>query len=317
MVDTRNLAGNRASLGRVLAISNDNTQVFAAAFLDDSMKRMADQMGSQIGEAIQVFSESLRNKFRRNRDGRITKIHQSAAELAQKSVLKSYDSITRVSPRHISRPKRSRKGALRGAIAAKSFYEARWDGVGFINAVSLDRQAKHWYRLNFGAGDRGESSPRPSQYRMEFFGQELGSISLAFNRPSDSFSIPTGVWIGSDKRPTNALSGATFLTYSMADEKGLLVNEFLRFEQETRGIAAQNFFESGMATLATQIPAGWNLLIREFFKEASRFDTGPVSSQISKTAARRYSVALNKASTDIKIIAAQAGPSRALRGLRS
>lgn len=159
----------------------------------------------QAGEAMQIFARSLRNQYARNRTSELRRLHMQVAEDAQTSMLRRYDSIVgaRTLGEYRSRVgrkewKRYSGGMLRAALARPDFYRASYDGILWGNMTMMDRRAKQWYRLNYGAGARG-SGYRASQMlpsaKMKFFGQQLTQSLLpeSFNA-SAGYMMPRGIF---------------------------------------------------------------------------------------------------------------------------
>lgn len=126
--------------------------------------------------------------------------HKRLGEAMQTAVLHSYDQVvtarkTIPSYRQPGNPQgespRYSGGALRNALESDTMVKTDANGISFIDTTTLDAEAKHWYRLNFGAGDK---QGRPAyEFNWQIGGQSLGFLSLA-NPPSPAFRMPRGIW---------------------------------------------------------------------------------------------------------------------------
>lgn len=288
-------AGHKASFVGV--------QVSVAEALSDTLEVFSEE----IGEYVSLFSASLANNTRRNRDKRMIRINEIAAKDAQIQMVAAFNA-RRKSPSGQPSVSRSRmaNGALENALSSPEFYTARWDGVQWGNKGALNRTAKQWYRLNFGAGERGLATRRPDAFPIEFFGQALGSLTLKGNRPSPPFKMPPGIFLSRVSRlPVESnlfINGSELRGLPNANRRGQ--DEFLAYGpnstlierlaedsprwavktsqwQITRGITGTNFLDEGVRVLAKNLGDGWTILMGEWFQEAASAKTGPVAKRVS------------------------------------
>lgn len=298
------------SVGRAMGFITDEAVKVTYVGLTVSMREAVEQAASQATGAIQqdiaLFSRSLANKTRRNRDSRVTRINQIAGDTAQRATVRSFAQY-HPSRSEVYRSKsRMARGALKRALGSPGFFQARWDGVAFGNRAILDATAKQWYRLNFGAGARGDITRRPGRFNIKFFGVIAGELSLNANRAGPSFDMPEGVWIS---RQTGRLAvGAVSLLSSRqtlagsgnplrrGDDEFLALNpnkgyiESLKIRKNqffltqefttTLGVVGTNYLDAGVSSLARQLGKGWTVLMREWFQEAAVSGTGPVAQRI-------------------------------------
>ena len=310
--------GQRASLraidaaetSRLIAEEAAGTMTIGAGvFMREMVEGAAATVTDTVRQEITLFSQSLANKTRRLRDGRVTKVHQIAGQQAQVATLAAFKA--RHPSTGISRSvSRMANGAMVRAISDPNFITARYDGVGFANRSVLDSHAKQWYRLNFGAGPRGAATKRPGTYQIRFYGAVAGTVSMNKFQASKGFSIPTGVWIekgsgaltrglaGPIKRSQQSYgggnaqrrgSGDEFLAYGpngtdwhrQAGPTGLSIPKGGRFGKQdpapTKGIRGSNYLDAGLQVLARSLGDGWTVLMREWFAEAANEGTGPVA----------------------------------------
>lgn len=191
-------------------------------------------------------------------------------------------------------------GQLRAALASPLMAQATKDGVIFLNQSLLDQQAKQWARLNFGAGaaagsgvgfSRNERPTLTRGYNANFFGMNQGSVGAPVRislrdtwRPSPAFQIPVGRWFaGSNMVAPNPSQRGQHQFYPIssiqASKLGGLNQKYpsqnrqtfarLGFQRRktTRGIAAWNFLDAGMQSIAANFPAAMSLWLTEIFNE--------------------------------------------------
>lgn len=246
-------------------------------------------VANELGDNLAIFARAMATKMARDRP-RVATIHRTAAILAQRSVVNSYKGSRNKARRDtlgISATggdpalagNRYARGAMLKALSSSGFFIARYDGVSFINAANLDRAARQWYRLNFGAGAKGANTRRPGEYTMRFFGQPTLPLSLNRFGPSPAYRMPPGLWTHNDGRsapgsPIQGAQGTHFFMPSSSYDKRLYPVYDARL---SRGFRGMNFLDAGIRTLSQEIPKGWTQLMLEWFKESAELGKGPVA----------------------------------------
>lgn len=151
-------------------------------------------------------------------------------------------------------PSRYSGGALRRALSKPSMVNSSANRVQFIDVGLLDREAKHWYRLNYGAG----SAPGRAQpvYDWQLGGQSLGQLTLR-DPPSGPFSIPHGIW--------------------STGEGGLPPGFYPRGPSNipTKGIGARRFLDAGFEKFSERFPIVYGDLLQQFVDDGFR-KVGPL-----------------------------------------
>ena len=132
------------------------------------------------GEAIPEIERNVRTAFEKElgAEARL-RINTRAAQVGQEATLLAY-AETVESNGHFSYTRRTRfgGGALRRALESDRFIAADADHIAFGNVTLLNRKAKQWARLNFGAGQHGAENQRKSA---------LGTVRPAFMIPEGAF----------------------------------------------------------------------------------------------------------------------------------
>lgn len=195
--------------------------------------------------------------------GRRQEAHQKIGRAAQLSTQQGYVNrsarrntpSTRMNPRD-ARNRRYAGGALLRAIQAPDFFRATANGLEFINVNRLDKEARQWRRLNFGAGSVAGAAPGRSEVRWS--GMVVAQLGLAPDaRPA--FRIPKGYWInGNDFYPRGeAPRGST--KGARRQRAGL-----------TAGIVASNFLDAGVRRIADEFPLEYQRMYAELVAKFGR-----------------------------------------------
>lgn len=226
-------------------------------------------------------------------DADVAAHHRRMGERAQQAVLSSYDQTVTRRKRPASRypyradaagkNRRYAGGALRRALADSSFYEASPRGLAIINRRTLNTEARHWARLNAGAGGLGEGSRR--RYEIRASNLVIGTLGLDM-APRPAFGVPPGYWLNRSEGGTFRGVGATFAEGTPASKRTLQnasdpgrvgLDEFYptrrRPKRVTRGIEARNFLDAGVARIAEDLfdwDEGYPRLYRNLWERAMR-----------------------------------------------
>jgi hypothetical protein len=206
-------------------------------------------------------------------------------------------------------------GILERALLSRNMFIVGTNGIAWPNFDYLDSQARQWYRLNFGAGDRGKggfseayqsrrtSNPSAAAiYDVAAFSDELGGlqedIKLSFQafNPSPSFLVPYGFWKGEDGNvsPQAARRGqdqfilgtqyGSFTSVAHKDGKNVVAVSLQRkrvsqqARRVSRGIAAWGFLNAGLQVIAEQAPAATSAIVGQaIFDTQIAPDFGPLA----------------------------------------
>lgn len=253
---------------------------FGNAMIQKVQEDIVGQMALAIRGTNQIDSELLKflgvlfsdTAFVRQQGGKLTRAHQEIGEAAQRSMVAAY------THRRFRRPKGSYRiddaspneryagGALRRALLDPGMVEADDRGVRFINTAILDREARQWRRLNYGAG--GKAGTPPAQFPLQWGGVVVATLGLPAD-PRPAFRIPRGYWIGPDGKRVGAGAGNTDRFYPVSTTSGD-INRGEAFRgrpspgRVTAGIAAANFLDAGVRRIANEIPSAYLRLYAEW-----------------------------------------------------
>jgi hypothetical protein len=217
-------------------------------------------------QMVRDFALALEQTVRASRN-QLANLHHQVGVQAQQHILAAYEEA-RVSRGRNDAPYRESTrdagGRLFNALAAPEFFRGTYDGIGMANRNHLDREARQWHRLNFGArSETGGGGPgsRPTATPLTWQGLVVGSLGLPFE-PSPGFGLPWGYWTeGNAFRPTGP-----------------------RQIFPTAGVRAWNFLDAGTATIAREIGPAYEGLYGRWLESAQR-GVGPLSRIVDVRAA--------------------------------
>lgn len=193
---------------------------------------------------------------------------------AQESLVESYR--TRKLQRNVQYPQertdRYANGALLRALQSDSMYRATSRGLYFIDTDVLDREARQWRRLNFGAGGGGPEGSMIPPKRFPVTG--LGLMIGIEPDPRPAFRIPRGMWIsqsgkrvgasqdavGQDAFYPGTLGEGLDPTDAKSYSRTYRAGGSLGRAKMTRGIAARNFMDPPVRLIGRRIKPGLDAL---------------------------------------------------------
>lgn len=168
---------------------------------DDIIKTVLREVNGKLTKSFEAFSKNWQQSSIRR--PLMADVNKRVSDGAQNAVIQAYENsgIGKLpSYRYEDKGKKWHRFAnkqMNAALRSRAFKDSDKDGIYFAKLSYLDRKAKQWYRLNFGA------SPRPQQHPpvvpMKFFGRVISKkIDLGDYPPSESFLIPAGAVFSSD-----------------------------------------------------------------------------------------------------------------------
>lgn len=262
-----------SSLANVNARAAEELYRAGALTLVEGVAKGVADAGSRITAQVAAFAAALERTTRSSRS-QLTNVHDQLAQGMQQATLARYrlarQSGRMTGPYRLS--SRDAGGRLERAIADPEFCRGTHDGIGFANEALLDRTARQWHRLNFGAGSA--AGPGPRRFGVTWGGAVIASLGLD-DTPSRGFTLPRGVWTapggGSRQR---AGEGLGWFYPQSERPRGILGRP--NNARPTRGIRAWNFFDAGVQFLAQNLGPAYENLYREWWDSAQR-GVGPLS----------------------------------------
>jgi hypothetical protein len=198
------------------------------------------------------FALALEQTVRASRN-QLAQLHHQIGVVAQQDIIAAYEAALVTKGRNIDPYRESTRdagGRLLRALGREDFFRDTYDGIGLANRNMLDREARQWHRLNFGA--RPGAGVAPRQFQISWQGLTVGAIGLP-NEPSAPFGLPRGFWREGAFGPTGP-----------------------RQIYKTRGIRAWNFLDAGTATIGREIGPAYEGLYGRWLESSLR-GVGPLS----------------------------------------
>jgi hypothetical protein len=292
--------------GRLLAEFNHMNNVALMAGAQEILKRSAFEAANGFTRdllgASALFAEALDEATRGGQgSARLMQMYEAVGRKAQSATVDAYKRSKYIklgmSYRYgdPGKYRRFSNNALLNALQSPTFYRVGPDGLSFINAPMLDRAAKQWYRLNFGAGSKANKGASPQMPEIVMFGQRIGrGPDLSKFRPSRPFGMPAGMWSDDLKEKTSSgikqvKNGRAFYPRflmqtkdgfwgkAQRDEKGKVVPVKGAISAKraefpvgiTKGIAAARFLDVGVASINRNLPMALESLMFEWVEQAA------------------------------------------------
>lgn len=276
----------RDTAGRYVSSSRWQAGIglYTRSIIDPSaiMRDVSSQVEGELGRRLKAYARSMQRSARTVSS--IEAINRDVAKGAQRAVIEAYGAsgIGRRKPyrqNDIGKLRRYSGGAMERALSDPQFAITRGRTIYFGNVSMLDRKAKQWYRLNFGALPRGSKDPDVGKMK---FPRSMGgrtsrrSASLNGFKPSPRFSVPNsgiGIWsstflagsqFGEIKAVANGTRGKGALYLGGVRVKGSANGRAPFFKAKpSMGIEGKRFIDAGARYINEQYP---RRLSREFRK---------------------------------------------------
>lgn len=238
-------------------MATDIVYMFTLAVNNALREGISEGMQEALPAAVRALGESV-EKSTVNSRGLFLQANERLARKMQDSVLRSYDQVVTArkpgQSYRVGSETRDAGGKLRTALADPSQFQASAEGIDFINADELDRQARQWYRLNYGSG-RGGGGRSPVTAPVRFFGQTLFELNLD-NPPGKAVRMPK---VGSfGERGAPFFPGSKTLGRPTPNQ-----------------IQARRFFDAGITRFAREFPVVYEDLLRTIVEDGIK-GTGPL-----------------------------------------
>lgn len=259
----RNLTRNQEL--RIRQFFGNEIKTLGVFAINDIMHQLVAAAEKSTQNFIQGYVQVTSSAVQRNREGRIKTIHREAAEDALVSVRDAFMRRPRPhSPQYRVGESRISGGRLLSAITSPEMYRVGRDGLDFINPNFLDREAAHWYRMNFGVGANAAGTKPGRAAKITIFGVTSATdLALTSFGPSRSpMTMPPGYFEGAGPRSP------------------FYPKPFRRSNIPTLGITGSRFLDAGVNRLARTIPQQYEKLFTEWFTEFNKKGSGPFASQV-------------------------------------
>jgi hypothetical protein len=251
----------------------------SAVSMDEITADAVRNAGAEVAGAMVQFASAARTRVNR-REG-LARVHEEVANLARDAVLTAYDEKVGLNGHPVYRQNQNRlSGRMEKALHRPDVIRAQRDGIIFGNAAVLNATAKHWQRLNFGAGRRGQSrGQQPAPLMLD--GHRIGFLRFGIG-PRPAFNMPPGMFLVGDSPVAFRHGGKdAFYPYGMAMKrlafKGMSAREraglgnarLIGKAYPTEGIKGAHFFEAGLFVLGQRLPGEYLKLAKQWIAEAA------------------------------------------------
>lgn len=238
-------------------------------------REIGGSSSTALAKSMRKWARTLETNSRNQND--IKRVNKETANLARDAVRNAYASsgIGKRPSYRQNDPGKLRRysgGAMEKALHNPKFIQADASGIRFVNKPLMDKYAKQWYRLNFGALPKRSKTPAVGS--MKFFGKASKSkATLAGYGPSEPFTVPQsripGFWSSTfvaNSTANNARSssfGKKFTANKVRGagalylrRRGMSTSRNVKFFQSTpsEGIEGKRFLDKGAKAINEQYP---------------------------------------------------------------
>jgi len=203
-------------------------------------------------QMVRDFALALEQTVRASRN-QLAQLHHQIGVVAQADIVAAYEAALVNKGRNLAPYRESTRdagGRLLRALGREDFFRGTYDGIGLANRNLLDREARQWHRLNFGA--RPGAGVAPRQFQITWQGLAVGAIGLP-SEPSAPFGLPRGFWREGGFYPTGP-----------------------RQIYKTKGIRAWNFLDAGTEAISRNLGPAYEGLYGRWLESSTR-GVGPLS----------------------------------------
>lgn len=260
------------------------------------MRDISRQVNGQLSTRLQSYARSMQRSVKTAAG--VEQINREMAKAAQQAVITAYgESGIGKRPsyrsRDIGKLRRYSDGAMNRALADPSFATVKGRIIYFGNIPMMDRKAKQWYRLNFGALPIGSKDPDVGKMK---FPKSLGgrtsrkSANLNGFKASPRFKVPMsgiGVWsnnfiegtaygsvtpVARGSRGQGALYVGRVKIKRRANDSGR--SPFFKSSVSARGIQGKRFIDAGARYFNENYPKALAKNFREWNRRAIKSASG-------------------------------------------
>lgn len=258
-------------------VSGDIQQAAQFALRKSLAKAVKDAENASnryLGNFVKAFNSSSG----RGRDKRIEGVNARAVALGQQVMADSYQStkigLSSYRSGDKSPNERYSGGKLLNALLSPEFSRVGASTVDFGVVSHLDKEARQWARLNYGAGKPGRE---PAARVVNFLGGNFAAFTSRPD-PGTAFKLPEGFFSdqafdSSNQKFKNGTAGPYFYPTAAgatASGKGSKGKPFKASPPRMAGIAGRGFIEDGINAFAKHWGEGMNQLVEEWMLEAGR-----------------------------------------------
>ena len=221
----------------------------------ESMRRSVSGGLRGMGHQLEAFVKGMDL----GDQGDMARVHGQIARDMHEAVMDAYATNVEGQRKVPSYQRQSRlAGHLGRMVRRRDFVQSDASGIGLgLPTAVMDKEAAHWNRMNFGAGQAAGDQPGP--YPIRLFGETVATAELP-SGPSKPFVLPKGFFIqgGRAVAPQADFRGS-------GSEGPFVVSRKSPYRPAvTSGIRGRHFMEAGLEVMAEQLPIRYADLLNEW-----------------------------------------------------
>lgn len=228
-----------------------------AVEIERSLRRAVEQSFEGAGRQIKAFLAGMDVGAK----GDMQKTNSLVAADMREAVVTAYENnveAVRATPSYTRFNRRS--GYLGRVIRRRDLATATPTRIQFIDEGALNKEAEHWRRLNFGAGQA--AGPQPAPIPLRVFGETIDTLQLPYG-PSAPFVLPKGFFVGASgglEIPQSGRGGGAFYPNRKSPYTSRV----------TKGIRGRHFLEAGLEVMGVQLGVRYADLLNEWVQRGGR-----------------------------------------------
>ena len=203
---------------------------------------------------------------------RLPAVHEKIAKEAQNAILAAYQSNV-IAQKQVPSYRRGQgrfPGGLGAVLGSKGFIQSNVKGFRVGNRTQLNAQARHWARLNFGAGPKAESGEPAVVTQMVIHGASIGPPIQFTEGPRPGFNIPENpAYKGYFKGP-NPSEFHIIKKGKRGKKGGSGINNLGFAPRPASGIAGRRFLDAGFLAVTTYTPVLYETFYKSMTREAAK-----------------------------------------------
>lgn len=257
--------GTDGGLGALIKRQNTNITLASVKVVNGGTRgamNMARILANGLKQQMQDKSE-------------LTKVHQRVANNMRDSVKSSYEQTVLSKPGQYRMGQgRISGGRLKAAIMNRNLAVGTAEGIFYVDEHRLDREAKHWRRLNFGAVGTAVTGRQAQRFKFRFDDVTLYTVGFpdearpAFSMPPGIFEDASGEKVG---RSVSRAGQDAFIWIRGGKNMAAGVRKIVDPPVPiTRGIKPRNFLDAGLRRMVRDLPPAYNRMVKGWLADAEK-----------------------------------------------
>lgn len=271
-----------AGIRRVSAQATDETYATSMFMIAQSVTAAVGAGTTEAMQRVIALAQGL-EKLTTSSKSQMAQVHTRIGRQMQDATVAAYRAHPKRATPLYRESSRDAGGRLLAALRSPQMFRGTYDGIGFVNTTMLDKEARQWHRLNFGAKGTAGGGAITRAVTATWDGIVIGAFGFTDESSSKGFALPRGVWVGAGGEREQAGASRTGMFYPQSERKLLSGRGILGRPNDrrmTKGIRAWNFLDEGVKVLAAELGPAYSDLYAGWFASASR-GAGPLSGQVN------------------------------------